>query len=207
MVNGVEKTRLEAFSDGVFAVAITLLVLDLRVPQAVRAGGLGHALNDLWPNYASYVVSFFIIGIIWVNHHGMFGYLQRVDRTLLFLNLLLLLFIVVIPFPTALLAEYVRAGGFNSHLAAAVFSAVMFGMSVSFAVNWLWILRDDRLLSEHVDRASARSTIPRFAIFGIVAYLVLIGLSFVSAPLTLGLHFLLAVFYIFNQLPVARVAP
>jgi len=206
MVNGVEKTRLEAFSDGVFAVAITLLVLDLRVPQGVGPGGLGHALNNLWPNYASYVVSFFIIGIIWVNHHGMFGHLRRVDRTLLFLNLLLLLFVVVIPFPTALLAEYVRAGGFNSHLAAAVFSGVMFAMSCSFALNWVWILRDGRLLAEHVDLAAARATIPRFAVFGIVAYLVLIGLSWVSAPLTLALHFLLAVFYIFNQLPVARVA-
>ena len=206
MVNGVEKTRLEAFSDGVFAVAITLLVLDLRVPQAVRPGGLGRALNDLWPNYASYVVSFFIIGIIWVNHHGMFGHIRRVDRPLLFLNLLLLLFVALIPFPTALLASYVRSGGANSHLAAAVFSGAMFGMSASFALNWLWILRDGRLLSEHVDLAAARATIPRFAIFGIVAYLVLTGLSFVSAPLTLALHFLLAVFYIFNQLPVAQVA-
>lgn len=105
MVGRVEKTRLEAFSDGVFAVAITLLVLDLRVPRDAQPGGLGHALNDLWPNYASYVVSFFIIGIIWVNHHAMLGFIRRVDRTLLFLNLLLLLFIALIPFPTALLAE------------------------------------------------------------------------------------------------------
>lgn len=205
MVGRVEKTRLEAFSDGVFAVAITLLVLDLRVPRDAQPGGLGHALNDLWPNYASYVVSFFIIGIIWVNHHAMLGFIRRVDRTLLFLNLLLLLFIALIPFPTALLAEYVRGGGSNSHLAAAVFSGVMFGMSLCFALNWLWILRDDRLLHEDVDLAAARSTVPRFAVFGLLAYLALVGLSFVSAPLTLALHFLLAVFYIFNQLSVARV--
>jgi uncharacterized membrane protein len=207
MVGAMDRTRLEALSDGVFAVAITLLVLDLRVPQGAPAGGLGRALNDRWPNYAGYLVSFFIIGIIWVNHHGMLGHVRRVDRTLLFLNLLLLLFVAVIPFPTALLAEYVRSGGFNSHLAAAVFSGVMFGMSVSFALNWLWILRDDRLLAEDVDLAAARSTVPRFALFGLASYLALIGLSFVSAPLTLALHFLLAVFYIFNQLAGARIAP
>ncbi len=205
MVNGVEKTRLEAFSDGVFAIAITLLVLDLHVPQEVAAGGLGHALARDWPNYASYVVSFFIIGIIWVNHHAMFGDIKRVDRPLLFLNLLLLLFVVAIPFPTALLAEYVTAGGFNSHLAAAVYSGTMFGMAISFGVIWRWVLREGSPLTEGIDRGTARAILARVAV-GNVAYLVLIGLSFVSAPLTLTLHFLLAVFYILNvnQMPLLR---
>jgi uncharacterized membrane protein len=95
-------TRLEAFSDGVFAIAITILVLNLRVPPPALAHGgrLGHLLLGLWPNYASYVVSFLVIGIIWVNHHVLFHHVGRVDRPLLFVNLLLLLFVVAIPFPT-----------------------------------------------------------------------------------------------------------
>jgi uncharacterized membrane protein len=80
------KSRLEAFSDGVFAIAITLLVLEIPVPK-VEHGGLADALLDGWPSYAAYVVSFAIIGIIWVNHHAVFGYFRRVDRGLLYLNL------------------------------------------------------------------------------------------------------------------------
>jgi uncharacterized membrane protein len=193
-------TRLEAFSDGVFAIAITLLVLDLHVDRGLPAGVLGGRLLHAWPSYASYVVSFLVIGIIWVNHHAMFHHIDRVDRPLLFLNLTLLLFVVAIPFPTALLAEYVREGGANSHVAAAAYSVTMFGMAISFGGEWLWAVRKHGLLGERTDLAKARSTILRFTA-GNVVYLGLIGLAFVSAPLTLALHFLLALYYVFNQLP------
>ncbi len=111
------KARLEAFSDGVFAVAITLLALDLVV-DGPGAGSLAHQLGDKWPSYVAYVVSFFIVGITWVNHHSLFGAIAVVDRTLLFLNLLLLMFIVAIPFGTATLAAYLTEGGDDAHLAA-----------------------------------------------------------------------------------------
>ena len=98
-----ETTRAEAFSDGVFAIAITLLVLDLRVPDP------GHlttaALLGAWPHYFAYVVSFLTIGIMWMNHHTIMGHVARVDRPLLVINLLLLMGVVAIPFPTALVAE------------------------------------------------------------------------------------------------------
>jgi uncharacterized membrane protein len=198
-------TRLEAFSDGVFAIAITLLILDLHVPPLsdTPQGQLGGRLLGLWPNYASYVVSFLIIGIIWVNHHSMFHHIDRVDRPLLFLNLLLLLFVVAIPFPTGMMAEYIREGGANSHVAAAAYSVTMFGMAISFGALWLWAVRERTLLGAAIDQAAARSTVLRFTA-GNVVYLILIGLSFVSAPLTLALHFLLAVYYVFNQLPEPR---
>jgi uncharacterized membrane protein len=86
------RGRLEAFSDGVFAIAITVLVLEIPVPR-VDQGGLPDALLDQWPNYAAYAVSFAIVGIIWINHHAVFGYVERVDRGLLFLNLNLLLWL------------------------------------------------------------------------------------------------------------------
>ena len=110
---------LEAFSDGVFAIAATLLVLDLHV-QA-RPGHLASALGHEWPHYVTFVVSFLTIGIIWVNHHGQFHRIAKVDRTLLFLNLPLLMFVVLIPFPTDLLASYLHSGS-DQHVAAALYS-------------------------------------------------------------------------------------
>src|SRR6266566_22821 len=104
--------RLEAFSDGVFAIAITLLVLDLAVPARNRSepGGLAAALGHQWPSYFAYLVSFLIIGIIWVNHHTVFDTVRLVDRPVLFANLALLLVVSALPFPTRLLAEYLTAG-------------------------------------------------------------------------------------------------
>src|SRR3954470_21257643 len=102
------KTRLEAFSDGVIAIAITLLVLDIKVPPPEAAGSLVHKLAEQWPSYAAYVVSFATIGIIWVNHTAMIRRLGDVDHSILMLNLLLLLCIGVLPFATSLLADYLR---------------------------------------------------------------------------------------------------
>jgi uncharacterized membrane protein len=127
--------RTEAFSDGVLAIAVTLLVLDLHVPLSnVLHEPLAVALADEWPAYAAYVTSFLIIGIIWVNHHAVFELVGRVDRRVLFLNLLLLMAVVAIPFATALLSEYLLAGNGNARTAALVYSAVMLVMSFGFAL-------------------------------------------------------------------------
>src|SRR3954449_5825661 len=104
-------SRLEAFSDGVFAIAITLLVLDIKGPDLAEGHTLAHAVLDLWPSFAAYVTSFAVIGIIWVNHHAIFGHVGLADRRLLALNLLLLLFVALLPWPTSLIAEYLTAGG------------------------------------------------------------------------------------------------
>ncbi len=127
--------RLEAFSDGVFAIAITLLVLDLAVPprEGSPDGSLGGALAHQWPSYFAYLVSFLIVGIIWVNHHTVFDKVRLVDRPVLFANLALLLFVSVLPFPTHLMAEYLTAGA-DSHIAAAVYSATMFAMGLAFVL-------------------------------------------------------------------------
>jgi uncharacterized membrane protein len=193
--------RLEAFSDGVFAIAITLLVLDLVVPAHEEAAvhGLAHALASEWPAYFAYLVSFLVIGIIWVNHHAMFDRVRYVDRRVLFANLLLLLTVSVIPFPTRLLADYLTAAD-GSHIAAAVYSASMLVMGLSFALLWASLTRDRQLLHESIDRHAARAGLRRFAL-GNVVYLVTIGLSFVNATLTLALHGLIAVYYCFDQLP------
>jgi len=101
-------SRLEAFSDGVFAIAITLLILEIKVPPPGAAGELGPALARLWPSYLALVTSFANVGVMWINHHRLFGLIERTDEGLLGLNLLLLLGVTLVPFPTALLAEHLR---------------------------------------------------------------------------------------------------
>src|SRR5919205_889512 len=100
-------SRAEAFSDGVFAIAITLLILTIELPDS--AEHLGHELLQLWPAYLAYAVSFLTVGIMWVNHHTMFRHFERVDRPLLFLNILLLMLIAFVPFPTRVVAEFLRS--------------------------------------------------------------------------------------------------
>lgn len=191
-------SRLESFSDGVLAVAITLLSLNLAV-SGPGHGSLARQIDSRWPFFAAYVVSFFVIGIIWVNHHTICGILVKVDRTLLFLNLLLLLFVVLIPFSTATLATYLTAGGSNSHVAAAVYGVVLEGMSLSFGAVFFWVMQHEDLRDPNSPAAS-RPAVLRF-VFGSVAYLAAIVLAFVSAPLTLLIALITAVYYIFEQTP------
>src|SRR5258707_7291898 len=106
-----ETARVEAFSDGVFAIAITLLVLDLKVPRDVPADHLAAELLRSWPSYGAFLVSFATIGIMWLNHHRLFTLIHRVDHALLVLNGLLLLTVTVVPFPTSLLAAYLGRDG------------------------------------------------------------------------------------------------
>lgn len=200
--------RLEAFSDGVFAIAITLLVLDIRVPDRGLTGdyGLGAALAHAWPSYFAYLVSFLVIGIIWINHHRMFTAVRRVDRAVLFVNLALLLFVSALPFPTQLLAEYLTAGGSSSHIAAAVYSGTMFAIGAAFTGLWLVLTRDIGLLHEHIDGPASRTALRRFSIGG-VFYSITIGLSFVSAIATLAVHAALAIYYCFDHLQITLRDP
>jgi len=197
--------RVEAFSDGVFAIAITLLVLDLAVPTGSETehDRLAAALGHEWPSYFAYLVSFLVIGIIWVNHHAVFSNVRRVDRLVMFANLALLLVVSAIPFPTRLLAQYLTANGANSHTAAAVYSGTMLAMGSSFSLLWLAITRDAGLLHEHLDPAGSRAALRRFGV-GNIVYAITIGLAFVNAIATLAVHAVIALYYCFNQLPLAR---
>ncbi|MCU7729021.1 TMEM175 family protein [Actinoplanes sp. KI2] len=196
-----ETGRTEAFSDGVLAIAITLLVLDLKVPPNTSPDGwLASALAQEWPAYAAYVTSFLIIGIIWVNHHGVFELVKRVDRVTLFLNLLLLMAVVAIPFTTALMSEYLRAGGRDARTAALVYSLVMLVMSLAFAALYTWVARHPALLADGVDPAAVRGSIVRFSATGIALYLTTMAVALFSAPLCLVAHFLIALYYCFQQI-------
>jgi uncharacterized membrane protein len=190
--------RAEAFSDGVFAIAATLLVLELKVPH-VEPGGLSVALLERWPSYATYVVSFLTIGIIWVNHHAVMERIKNVNRPLLFLNLVFLMAVAAIPFPTALLADYLHAGH-DERLASAIYGATMALMGIAFGLLWAYAVLSDDLLHESVDSHRARRSLLIFAA-GNPLYLLAIGVSLLSAELGLAIYALLALFYLFDVLP------
>ncbi len=192
------KARLEAFSDGVMAVAITLLALDLVVPTPGR-GSLLTQLGDHWPEFAAYAISFFIIGIIWVNHHARINLVARVDRTLLFLNLLLLLFVVLIPFATAMVAAYLTSGNEDSHIAMALYAVVMEGMALSFGAMFEWSLREGRS-HVHVPPEQRRATRLRTSL-GEFVYAVVFGVAFINAQIALAITALTAIYYIFAPVP------
>jgi uncharacterized membrane protein len=191
--------RVEAFSDGVLAIAITLLVLDLRVPARESLHDpLLHELAHDWPAYAAYLVSFLVIGIIWVNHHAVFKMIARVDRVLLFVNLTLLLFVVAIPFTTRLLSAYLTAGGGDARTAAMVYSAVMLAMSLAFGALYAWPAYHPDLLVPDLDPVAVRRRLRRFSA-GNLVYALTIGVAAISAPLCLAMHFVIALYYCFEQ--------
>ena len=194
--------RTETFSDGVFAIAITLLVLEIKAPTESK--DLWHDLGDLWPSYGAFVVSFFTIGVIWVNHHSQFERFVRADRTLLFLNLFLLFWVAFIPFPTGVVAEQFRQGHFED-VATAVYSATFLAMGLSFFGLWTYAWRA-RLVDESVTPAQLRA-LTRRNMAGEIGYAVAVGLAFVSAPASLILCGLIAAYYVHPGRPARRAAP
>jgi TMEM175 potassium channel family protein len=195
-----DRGRLEAFSDGVFAVAITLLALNLAVKGPGNHNGtLAHQLAQQWPGYVAYLISFFTIGIIWVNHHVLVSNVLVVTRTLLFLNLVLLLFVVLIPVVTATVADYLSKGDFDAKLAVAVYGIVLTGMSAGFAGIAEWSLGEGRSRAP-VPPDKRRAARLRFMSGGL-AYLLVIGGAFISAPAALGLSGLIGIYYIFERTP------
>src|SRR5436190_24055036 len=129
-----ETTRLEAFSDGIFAIAITLLILEVRAPEAHDPRGLWRALGAQWPSYAGYALSFLIIGIMWSNHSHIFRLIRRADHMLGMINLLLMMTIAFLPYPTAVLARNV--GDAATCGPATVFYSASILLT---AVPWSWL--------------------------------------------------------------------
>ena len=197
----VSKSRMESFSDGVIAVAITLLILNITVP-APGHQTLAHELGRRWPQYAAYVVSFLTIGIIWINHHAMIDRLREVNHAILFLNLLLLMSVVFLPFATALMAEYLRVSR-AQHLAAAVWGGSFLLMSAGFTLLNVYTLawHPELLLVPMSDEDRRRLLIR--SVGGAVPYVLAVALAPITAVATLILCGAVAFFY---ALPVASRA-
>jgi uncharacterized membrane protein len=190
--------RLEAFSDGVLAVAITLLVLDLHV-DSDSAQSLVAQLVHEWPSFVGYALSFLVLGIIWVNHHALLAFTERVDRALLFYNLLLLLWATTIPFTTAALAGYTRTGGQDGHLAVLLYGVSLEGMALSFTAMLRHILRH-QLAARPVSDIEARRQLVRFGA-GVLVYPAVTIVGLFSLPAMLGCYVLVNGFYALEQTP------
>jgi uncharacterized membrane protein len=188
-----ETARLEAFSDGVFAIAITLLVLEIKVPQEpTPPATLAQALAHQWPSYLAFVTSFFTILIMWVNHHRLFTHIGRCDDRLLFYNGLLLFGIAGLPFPTALIAEYLGHAG--QITAAVVYNGTLIGIAICFNLLWRSASRHERLLYEDHDRDAVRHITDSYR-YGPLWYVGALALAFVSVTASLLLNLALAIYF------------
>jgi uncharacterized membrane protein len=197
----VSVNRLESFSDAVIAVAITLLVLNIRVPSPDMAT-LAHDLGHQWPAYAAYATSFITIGIIWINHHVMIGRLARTDHSILILNLVLLLTIGVLPFATDLLAQYLNRGQ-GQHLAAAIYGGAFLAMAITFfTLNAFILLRKTPMLRLELPIDVRRRILAR-GFTGIPPYVIATAVAPASQYATLGICAGIAAFY---ALPIASGA-
>jgi uncharacterized membrane protein len=183
-----ETARIEAFSDGVYAIAITLLILEIKVPPATQP--LTRGLLAQWPSYFAFLVSFWFIGVMWVNHHRLFTHICKADNGLLFANLLLLLGVTVVPWPTSLLAAHL--GKPDQLAAAVVFNGTYFFLAIFFNVLWRYAMHK-RLLDPATQTAA--SAISKQYAVGPLLYLICLGLSWISVPASLAMNVALAVFF------------
>jgi uncharacterized membrane protein len=193
---GSETFRLEAFADAVFAIAITLLIIEIRLPphdEVVRRGGLSPTLLDLWPSYLAYLISFIVIGIMWANHYNLMKLVDRVDHGFITLNLLLLLCIAFLPFPTAVMAEHLT-DPHERAVAVAFYCGCFTVTAVFYFLMWWHAARNRRLIAPHVSDDAVRAVTRAYAP-GSLLYLAATLLAFVHVAISLTIVLGLAVLY------------
>ena len=199
-----ETERIEAFSDGVFGIAMTLLVIEIKVPnhELVAANGLAQSLAAMWPSYLAFVTSFVTVLVTWVHHHWIFALISRNDHPFLYWNGLLLLFVTFVPFPTALLAEYLLHP--EARVAANLYTGTF--LAISLAFDALWRHASIRLLSANANSAKKveAAQITKQYRFGPPLYLGAFGVSFVSEAWSVALCLLLALFFALRVWPWIR---
>jgi uncharacterized membrane protein len=196
--------RLETFSDGIFAIAATLLVLEFSIASPLHES-LGSALLHLWPSYLAYATSFLTIGIIWVNHHAIFQLIARADRRLLFMNTIFLMTVAFIPFPTRLVAEFLNKGS-DERDAVLAYALTFTLMAITYSGLWLTAAFRRRLIAEPVPQervtAVSRSFYP-----GWILYAIATGLAFASPVVTIAFMLALALFYVPSEWLFLRRLP
>lgn len=184
--NGKDTARVEAFSDGVFSIAVTLLVLEVKVPhlsQQAPARELWHELAAGWPSYIALVSSFFTVLIMWTNHHGIFRLIRGTNNRFLFANGLLLLMVSLVPFPTALIADYIRAE--SAPVVCAVYSGLFVFIALAYGMLWETALRTNLVDPKTPDQVIKQTS--RNGIVGLVLYIIATGVAFFSPYLSVGI--------------------
>jgi len=196
MVWAMTPGRLEAFSDGVFAIAATLLILDVhRAP-----GSVAHGLLNAWPSYTAYAISFLTIGIIWANHNTVFSQIARVDRAFLMINVVFLMVVAFSPFPTRVLASTLRDGG---RAGAFLYGLTFTLMAIAYGGLWLYASHDGRLLRDDADPKTVSGITRSFAP-GSLLYVTAMLSALISGYLAVALFALIALFYVFESSAYGR---
>jgi len=190
----VSTNRLETFADGVFAIAATLLILNVDAQVGEGSGEIGKRLLEIWPSYIGYAVSFVTIGIIWSNHHTVMGQLGKVDRTFLMLNILLLMCVAFLPFPTRLVAEHLR-DRHDLQPAAFAYGATMTATAICYITLWLYASRRGRLLRDGYNPRTV-SGITRTYLPGAPLYATATLLAFASPLASVAIFGGIALFYV-----------
>ena len=199
-----ETGRIEAFSDGVFSIAITLLVLDIHVPTTQQADvtGLLSQLLNLWPNLLAFVASFFFILVMWINHHRLFTVIRRNDNNLLLLNGLLLFGVILVPFPTALVAEYIQHR--DEAIAVMIYTGWFLMIAIFFNLLWRYAAHNNRLFTEKTDRQLATSITRQYS-FGIPLYIGALLVAVFSPLLSIIISIVLAIFFALPSKGIAQL--
>ena len=184
--------RVEALGDGIFAIAMTLLVLELHVPQLVATGSPGElakALLLMWPKFAGYGGSFLILGVLWIGHHNQFHYIRHVDRPFLWINILFFMCVGFMPYCTALMGSFIW-----NRLAAGVYGCALIVTGAVLYAEWRYAASHE-LLSEAATPAIVEATGKRILI-GMRGYAIALAASLVSPPAGLALYVLIPLFYL-----------
>lgn len=192
--NEISKSRIETLTDGIFAIVMTLLVLEITVPNLTHseliAGELSKRLLELWPVILSYSISFIILGFFWINHHDQFHYIKRANRVFVWITIFYLMFIAFIPFSTALLGEYTDQQ----------ISVVVYGINIAMAgfwasIQWWYATKEHRLVDSDLDMNFIK-IMSRRGVIGIISYLIAVVLSFASIYVSLVLFMVIPVYYL-----------
>jgi uncharacterized membrane protein len=193
----VSTRRLEAFADGVFAIAATLLILPVDAQVGEGSGAIGKRLLEIWPSYVAYAVSFVTIGIIWSNHNTVMAQLDKVDRTFLMLNIFLLMCVAFLPFPTRLVAEHLR-DRHDLQPAALAYGGTMTVMALCYITLWLYASRNGRLLRSDYNPRTV-SGITRSYLPGAPLYLAATLLALISPLASVAIFGGIALFYVIES--------
>jgi uncharacterized membrane protein len=192
-------------NDGIFAIAITLLALDLRVPLLAGEAPVPQllaALAEQWPSYLAYVLSFVTILVMWLNHHTLFRLIRRTDHVLTLLNGLLLLVVTAMPFGTKLLAAYLLAA--QSQVAEGIYASLQLLLALTYNLMLWYAVRHGGLFGSAVERDSVRALVRQYR-FGPLLCAAAVGLAFVSTPASLGLCVVLNIFFALPSTLLHRV--
>ncbi len=193
MQGEVDTGRLEAFSDGVFAIAITLLIIEVGVNE--EGGSLAQRLAEQWPSYAAFVVSFAVIGALWLNHHQMFKIIRAADHGLFVLNLGVLLVVSFIPFPTKIMGEELHGVFADRRTAALFYGSTFLVLTCVYNALWLWAARGGRLIEEGTPRLRIIARTRR-NLLSIPAYVVAILVALYSPEVALSLYGVIVISYL-----------